>query len=167
MLRCNGLIGPVGYACVCVRQEDRKRNRDAAEPLAPSTSAPLLSVFASGLDPQMKPSIHLLPRVRGGLAGAAAWAGKPRLPSLQPIPLALPGGSRGVPRDIVPSACPGSSREPPTGGTCPERLTRSGRPPNQTRTISSTLSSSWVPELLTLPKGEPSHPAEEAHFSRL
>ena len=44
-----------------------------------------------------------------------------------------PGAFPGQPRDIVPPACPGSSRGPSTGGTFPETPTRedSGRHPNE------------------------------------
>ena len=43
------------------------------------------------------PSIHYHPLIRGRVAGAAAWAGTPRLPSPRTLP-ALPGGSQDVPR---------------------------------------------------------------------
>ncbi|KAM9717582.1 uncharacterized protein ACNS7B_021220 [Menidia menidia] len=44
------------------------------------------------------PSIHSPPLIRGRVAGAAAGAGKSRLPSPRPLQPAPPGGSRGVPR---------------------------------------------------------------------
>ena len=42
------------------------------------------------------PSIHSPPLIQVRAAGAATWAKKPRLPSLQPLHPALSGGSRGV-----------------------------------------------------------------------
>uniref|UniRef100_A0AAY5KQJ1 Uncharacterized protein n=1 Tax=Esox lucius TaxID=8010 RepID=A0AAY5KQJ1_ESOLU len=42
--------------------------------------------------------IHLLPLIRGLVAGAEVSAEMPRLPSPQTLPPPLPGGHRGVPR---------------------------------------------------------------------
>ena len=48
------------------------------------------------IHPSIHPSIHFLPFIRGWVAGAAAWAGTPRLPSPRTLPPAPPGGSQGV-----------------------------------------------------------------------
>ena len=73
------------------------------------------------------PCIHLSPFIWGQVAGTRAWAAKPRRPSPRPLHPALSGGSEvfpGQPRDIIPTAWPGSYQGPPTGGTSPEHLTR-------------------------------------------
>ena len=117
------------------------------------------------------PSIHLPPLIWGWVAGAAAWAGKPRLPSPQPLHPALPGWSQAS-RGIVLLACLGSSQGPPTGGTCPKHLTKegSGRHLNlmpesphltplvaeEQRLYSTLLSDGRVSNPIS--KGEPSHP---------
>ena len=87
----------------------------------------------------------------------------------------------GQPKDIVPPACPGSSRAPPTSGTCPEHITReaSGGHPSY-RPEPPQLTPLGVEEQRLyfeifpdgrashpISKGKPGHPAEETHFSRL
>ncbi|MEQ2222926.1 hypothetical protein ILYODFUR_031581, partial [Ilyodon furcidens] len=92
-----------------------------------------------------------------------------------------PKAFRGQPRNIVPPACPGSSSEPPPGGTCPEHLTREPfrRHPNQIPEppqlapldvenqplYSESLSDDRASHPIS--KGEPRHPAEETHFGLL
>ncbi|TWW77476.1 hypothetical protein D4764_12G0008660 [Takifugu flavidus] len=88
-------------------------------------------------------------------------------------PQAFPDQSR----DIVSPTCPGSSRGSPPGGTCPEHLTRGHpnlmpKPPHlaplnaeEQRLYSELLPDGRASHPIS--KGEPSHPTEEAHFSRL
>ncbi|TWW57296.1 Transthyretin Prealbumin TBPA [Takifugu flavidus] len=84
-------------------------------------------------------------------------------------------------RDIVSPTCPGSPRGPPTGGTCPEHLTRDAsrghpnqmpKPPHlaplnaeEQRLYSELLPDGRASHHIS--KGEPSPPTEEAHFGRL
>ena len=70
------------------------------------------------------PSIHFRPLIRGRVAGAAAWAGTPRLPSPRTLPPALPKVFPGQLSDIVTPACPRSSSGSPPSGTCQEHLPR-------------------------------------------
>ena len=65
--------------------------------------------------PSRHPSIHYRPLIRGRVAGAAAWAGTPRLPSPQTLPPALPGGSQGDPKVFL-----GVSSRRDMPGTPPE-----------------------------------------------
>ncbi|KAK3527484.1 hypothetical protein QTP86_023019, partial [Hemibagrus guttatus] len=92
-------------------------------------------------------------------------------------PKAFPG----QPKDIVSSACPGSSPGPLPGGACPEHLSRetSWRHPKQMpeppqlppfdveeqRLYSELLPGDRAPYPIS--KGAPCHPTEEAHFGRL
>ncbi|TWW62362.1 hypothetical protein D4764_04G0010090 [Takifugu flavidus] len=92
-------------------------------------------------------------------------------------PQAFPDQSR----DIVSPTCPGSPRGSPTGGTCPEHLTREAsrghpnkmpKPPHlaplnaeEQRLYSELLPDGRASHPIS--KGEPSHPTEEAHFGRL
>ena len=80
----------------------------------------LLSVYLEH-HPSIHPSIHLLPLYPGPVAGAAAWAGTPRLPSPRTFSPVLPGGSQGVPRPAEWHS-PGSSSGSPPGGACQEHL---------------------------------------------
>ena len=66
-----------------------------------SLSCGQFEIWLSGNKNSVHPSIHpsIFHHLSGlGVVGAAAWAGKPRLPSPQPLHPSLPGGSRGVPR---------------------------------------------------------------------
>ena len=69
-------------------------------------------------------SMHLPPLTWAWVVGAAAWAGKPQLPSPQPLHPALSGGSRGVPRPAKRHSPSSGAWGPPTGDTCLEHLTR-------------------------------------------
>jgi len=90
-------------------------------------------------------------------------------------------GSRGVPKDIVPPACPGSSLGSPPSWTCLENLSReaSRRHPNQMPEPPQLnpfdakeyrLDSKLPPDVRApypISKAEPGHPTEETNFSRL
>ena len=123
--------------------------------------------------------------IRGRVAGAAAWAGTPRLPSPQTLPPALPGGSQGVPRPAKQhshSSVSWSSSESPPGGAWQEHLLRKvsrghtkqmPKPPQlapldveEQRLYSELHPGDRAPHSIS--KGEPRHPAEQAtHFGRL
>ena len=73
-------------------------------------------------------------------------------------------------RDIVPPACPGFSRGPPTGGTCRPGGTPTKCPSHLIWFLSTRRSSgsSRRAELLSQSRRESSAaPTEQAHFSRL
>ncbi|MEQ2297085.1 hypothetical protein AMECASPLE_031119 [Ameca splendens] len=92
-----------------------------------------------------------------------------------------PKGLPGQPQDTVPSACPGSSPGPTPGEMCPKHLPREAsrrhpiqmpEPPQlvplnveKQRLYYEPLQDGRTPHPIS--KGGPSHPAEEANFSRL
>ena len=84
--------------------------------------------------PSIHPSIFF--RLSGvGSRGEQPKEGNPDFPLPGHFVQLFPGDPEAFPgqlRDVVSPACPGSSPGPPTGGTCPEHLTReaSWRHPN-------------------------------------
>ncbi|TWW63642.1 hypothetical protein D4764_03G0006500 [Takifugu flavidus] len=83
----------------------------------------------SSIHPSIYPSIHPSSTAYPGSGRGGSSLSREAQTSLSPAtssssfrgdPQAFPDQSR----DIVSPACPRSSRGPPTGGTCPEHLTR-------------------------------------------
>ena len=138
----------------------------------------LLMCYCSGLiHRSIHPSIHLpagLGRFSGvGLQGAAAWAGKPRLPS----PQTSCSSSARIPSQASresPYSVSWVFRGPPAGGTCLEHVTREAfrrHLPhlNLLSTEEQRLFSEFLPDGRAshpMSKGRPGHHTEEAHFSR-